>query len=279
MPMSYLLIQAQGQILDVTISNPGGGAARMFADAGLTIPVTTWPQRVNGVDTTYYVGTDPSFWNVLVQSNGGITLMSQPFTAGPGQPAVVAPGPSLTQLAARESRAYFAANAVPACEETIPRLFAGGYVSLSSGVARFSAFTARSPLVVNNISYAQAGTASSGLTTNRVALYAVDNNGNLTFLQSSANGGATVAAFSAIVVPLLSPVTLVPGSRYAIGLLYTGTTPGQVFGVYGTLLPIRLMDNPWIAASLSASDLTAAALASAAYVTLSGVAAFYMRVS
>jgi len=278
--MSYLLVQAQGQVLDVTIGNPGGGNATMFADSGLTVPITVWPVRANGTDTTFFVGRDPSFWNVTVKDHAGNTLLSQPFTAGPGQPAVVAPVPLFTLSSARIGRSHLEANAVPAAEETIPRLVSGGTLTLTSGVARFSAFTARSPLVVNNITFVQAGTASSGLTTNRVALYSVDAFGNIAFLQSSANGAATVSASSPVVSALLAPVTLIPGARYAIGVLFTGTTVGSIYGqAGGSFLSTLIMNNPWSAAELAASDLTAAALASATYGTLTGRPAVYMRVS
>jgi len=278
--MSYLLVQTQGQTLDVTISNTSGNNAIMYADAALTQPITLWPQRLNGVDTMFYVGRDTGWWNVTVKEYYGNTILSQLFQAGYGMPATVSPVSTPTQNSSRAGKTYMEANAVSVCEETIPRLVSGGTLTLTTGVARFSAFTARSSLIVNNITYVQAGTAAAGLTTNRVALYSVDTFGNITFIQSGGPGGATVTASTTVVVPLLGPVTLIPGARYAIGILYAGTTLGMVYGqAGGSFLSVRIMDIPWSAAELAATDLTAAALASATYGTLTGRPAVYMRVS
>ena len=277
--MSYLLVQAQGQILDVTISNPGGGNATMYADAALTTPINTWPQRLNGVDTLYYVGRDPSFWNVSVKEHSGNVILSQPFTAGPGQPAVVAPLPSSALLAARAGRGYTEANAVTGAEETQSRMLTNGANTITSGQARFAAFTARSALVVSTITYVGGGAAASALTVNRQAIYTVDNLGNLTFLQSTANGGAAFGASTTQANALLAPVTLVPGQRYALALLHTGTT-GSVYGATTTPLTSgRLLDLPWVGAAVVATDLTAAALNTVAYGALSGAAPLYMKVS
>lgn len=79
------------------------------------------------------------------------------------------------------------------------------------------------------------GTAPSGLTLVKVALFSAAANGDLTRLDISADVHTTfTGTFTNFKIPLTAQTAnLVEGSIYAIGLIQVGTTPGSLLGASG----------------------------------------------
>jgi hypothetical protein len=103
---------------------------------------------------------------------------------------------------------------------------------LSSGVARFSYFTAQRTEPVTQIEMTSGGTAAAATPSLiRFGLYSVAPNGDLTQIAATPNDTSLFAATeTAYPKALSSGVTLLQGNRYVVGgLLVTAATPPSVF--------------------------------------------------
>lgn len=127
----------------------------------------------------------------------------------------------------------------PSRIEAFPRLLISNSVSLTSGTAMFTYFTPTRRMTVGNIVTFIRGTAAATVTTSKVGLYTVAANGDLTCIARSANttGLWTPATPAVATAPIaddgaaspgaISTVEISPAQRYAIGLLFVGTTAPQ----------------------------------------------------
>lgn len=112
-------------------------------------------------------------------------------------------------------------------QATLPRQFASQSVTLNTGQLRLAWFTARRTETVANVRVLSGGTASAATPTlQRLGLYTVNTDGSLTLAASTTNDTATLlrTANTAYTKPLSTPVSLVAGSRYALGLLAVSTS-------------------------------------------------------
>jgi lysophospholipase L1-like esterase len=148
--------------------------------------------------------------------------------------------------------------------DVIPRTSTIGGVALSASNAQLTFFTVPSAMTVSQISYAVAGTVSSGLTRGRFGLYSFDgttvtllartdsdttvfNTANTVYTRSFSTTGGYPATYD-----------LVPGVRYAIAVLVNGTTAGNLAAVSITPNTVAAL-TPRMNASitLSGADLPA----------------------
>jgi hypothetical protein len=130
--------------------------------------------------------------------------------------------------------------------DVFPRMFAISVVTNTSQTARVTYFTAPYDMTVSQITFISGSTASSGLTLARFGLYdattLVARTANDTTLFNTASTVYTRSFDTTGGFP--SSFNLVAGTRYGVGLIVIGTTPGNAVGVShaggtgGTLLSL-----------------------------------------
>jgi len=115
-------------------------------------------------------------------------------------------------------------------EEIVSRLFCTSVPALTSGLLVLAYFTAAKSEPISTIE-CQVNTSASGATYSGMGLYTVAANGDLTLV---AKGEATSTLWTSAYqpvggfntkVPLTAVYSKIGGQRYAIGALFTGTTP------------------------------------------------------
>lgn len=166
-------------------------------------------------------------------------LASPTFTGTPAAPTAVV-GTNTTQLA---TTAFVAANGVEVLADVRDYLSAGSATAIdvfprfagvavagqTSGQAVVTYFTPTQNLTVTQITFV-GGSASSGLTLARFGLYSettlLARTANDTTIFNTANTNYTRSFDTAGGYP--SSVNLVAGTRYAVGVIQVGTTPGQI---------------------------------------------------
>jgi len=105
-------------------------------------------------------------------------------------------------------------------------------VPSTSGYCRFTFFTARKTETVTQIRTISGSTAAATSTLCRVGIYSVDGSGNLTLIASIANDTALWAATNTAYTRSLSAsFTKTRGNRYAVGLIFVGTTAPTFAGI------------------------------------------------
>ncbi|HSD56026.1 MAG TPA: hypothetical protein VLA92_02635 [Candidatus Saccharimonadales bacterium] len=123
-------------------------------------------------------------------------------------------------------------NAIATGEEVLPRLHSIGAQGLDAGSVHLTYFTARKTETINNIRMLTDATPATGTTLARMGIYSVDGGGNLALLAASANDVTIFDdAYSPYLKALTAPFAKVKGTRYAIGVLFTGTTPPTITGM------------------------------------------------
>jgi hypothetical protein len=125
------------------------------------------------------------------------------------------------------------ADALTTGESTIlRRQVMAANVPSTSGFCRFTFFTARKTETVTQIRTISGSTAAATSTLCRVGIYSVDGSGNLTLIASIANDTALWAATNTAYTKSLSAsFTKTRGNRYAVGLLFVGTTAPTFAGI------------------------------------------------
>jgi hypothetical protein len=105
-------------------------------------------------------------------------------------------------------------------------------VPSGTGNCRFTFFTARKTETVTQIRTISGSTAAVTSTLCRVGIYSVDGSGNLTLIASTANDTALWAATNTAYTKSLSDsFSKVRGTRYAVGLIFVGTTAPTFVGI------------------------------------------------
>jgi hypothetical protein len=105
-------------------------------------------------------------------------------------------------------------------------------VPSGTGNCRFTFFTARKTETVTQIRTISGSTAAATSTLCRVGIYSVDGSGNLTLIASIANDTALWAATNTAYTRSLSAsFTKTRGNRYAVGLIFVGTTAPTFAGI------------------------------------------------
>ena len=119
-------------------------------------------------------------------------------------------------------------------ESTLPRLAAIGTIGSGSQSLRLTFFTARKTETINSIRMTTGSTAASGGTLCRIGIYSEASNGDLTLVASTANDTALwIAASPAYTKSLSASMSKVRGTRYAVGVLFVGTTAPTFSGHAG----------------------------------------------
>jgi hypothetical protein len=125
---------------------------------------------------------------------------------------------------------------------TCGRRNTNGSVTLTSGDLWLSYLTSyRGSLsggVVTQVQLRITGTAASGLTLARIGLYTVNSGTSALALVASTTSDTTgwTATFGGVTKPLStgSPYTLQVGTRYALGVIFVGTTPPTLLQAVGS---------------------------------------------
>jgi hypothetical protein len=105
-------------------------------------------------------------------------------------------------------------------------------VPSGTGNCRFTFFTARKTETVTQVRTISGATAAATSTLCRVGIYSVDGSGNLTLIASTANDTALWAATNTAYTKSLSAsFSKVRGTRYAVGLIFVGTTAPAFVGI------------------------------------------------
>jgi hypothetical protein len=116
-------------------------------------------------------------------------------------------------------------------ETSMRREYAQGTPQLSTGNMVLTYFTARKTETVNNVQVVVGGTAAAGTTIARYGIYTVDATGNLTLVASTANDTTLWnGTFAAPSRALSASWSKVAGQRYALGVLFVGTTGPKLSG-------------------------------------------------
>ena len=125
------------------------------------------------------------------------------------------------------------ADALTTGESTIlRRQVIAANVPSTSGYCRFTFFTARKTETITQIRTISGSTAAATSTLCRVGIYSVDGSGNLTLIASIANDTALWAATNTAYTRSLSAsFTKTRGNRYAVGLIFVGTTAPTFAGI------------------------------------------------
>lgn len=118
------------------------------------------------------------------------------------------------------------ANELTSGESTMPRRFVSQTaVASGSQSLRLTYFTARKTETISQVRIPTGGTAASGATLCRIGIYEEASNGDLTLVASTANDTNLWIATSTVYTKSLSAsFTKTRGTRYAVGLLFVGTT-------------------------------------------------------
>lgn len=96
---------------------------------------------------------------------------------------------------------------------------------VDSGTLHLSYFTARKTETVTKVITEVEDGAAGGATLARIGLYTVDGSGNLTLVASSANDTALwTSPYQITTATFTTPYTKTVGTRYAVGILWIGTT-------------------------------------------------------
>lgn len=123
-------------------------------------------------------------------------------------------------------------NAITNGEEVLPRLHTIGAQGLAAGSVHLTYFTARKTETINNIRMLTDATAAAGTTLARMGVYSVDGGGNLTLVAASANDTTIFDdPYSPYLKALTTPFSKTKGTRYAVAVLFTGTTPPMITGM------------------------------------------------
>jgi hypothetical protein len=131
---------------------------------------------------------------------------------------------------AASDQAALAASATPRFT-TIMRESAQGSSTLTAGTAYFGGFTPSVTATVNTLFVQSRGTAATTTTLARMGLFTADSAGSLTLVaRSASNTSLCSATFTAYPEALATTggypasYTLLAGSRYAIGIVFVGST-------------------------------------------------------
>ena len=125
------------------------------------------------------------------------------------------------------------ADAVTTGESTIPRrLCSSTNVGSGSGNCRLTYFTARKTETITQVRTLSGSQAAATSTLCRIGIYSVDGSGNLTLIASTPNDTALWAATNTAYTKSLSAsFTKTRGNRYAVGIIFVGTTAPQLHGI------------------------------------------------
>lgn len=144
-------------------------------------------------------------------------------------------------------------------QETVPRWLSASNVALGLGTNRLTYFTARKSEISTQVRLNSGSTAAASLTLCRIGLYSVDPaTGDLTLIASTPSDTSLfIAANTVYTKSWSSPVSLIAGTRYALGVIVTGTTPPTLAGIAVNIPGNEPAQPPKISAMLTAqSDLT-----------------------
>lgn len=111
----------------------------------------------------------------------------------------------------------------------------------SSGTAYLTFFTPLWDATIGSLSIVSANTAASGTTLARIGLYTFDGT-TATLVARTASDTTILSTTNTVFTRTLSTVdgypatyTLQAGSRYALGFIFTGTTPGTIYTAFSAL--------------------------------------------
>lgn len=126
-------------------------------------------------------------------------------------------------------------NRIETGQSTIPRhLCTSTTVSVSSGIMRVTYFTATKTETIASVRTVTGSTAASGATLCRIGIYSAESDGAITKIAETANDTSLWASTATAYTKALSAsVQLVKGKRYAVGILYVGSTAPTMCGLTG----------------------------------------------
>lgn len=155
---------------------------------------------------------------------GNLELFQQD-TSGLVDPSI--PAANMGKISGLFDRGNAMSSGVAVCD----RKQTNGSTTLASGELWLVYFTAHrgslSGGVLNNVMVRITGTAASGLTLARIGLYTVNSGNSALTLVASTTSDTTgwTGTFAGVTKALSASYTLSVGTRYAVGVLFVGTTP------------------------------------------------------
>lgn len=255
-------IQTNGQTLVVNLTAPGSATEAFFSDAALSSSVTL-PYTATS-DVTLYTGNFGPY-ALSVKQSDGTELRGEVVRVAPDSPVVVAPQPSLLQLAAdaRPSNALMRAGALA---ETYTRRGAviANTGQLSSGRLQLVGIELPAGLLVSSITYLSGTQAAVTPTAQWFALF----NADRTLIGQTVDDTTTAwAADSEKTLAIASPVTTTRSGFHYLGICVAAATPPSLMSVAGGAVPSALAP---IMAGQSTTGLTTTAPSTAAAITAVG---------
>jgi hypothetical protein len=150
-------------------------------------------------------------------------------------------------------------------EETLQRPAVTGTAQTTSGRLTLTYFTARAATVATNVSVSSGGTAAAATPTlARIGLYLVNADNTLTLVASTANDTTLFAAtFTTYTKAFTASYTMIPGQRYAVGIIVVSGAAVPTFAGAGPSVSAMALVAPRIAGYLTGqSDLPSTVTAS-----------------
>lgn len=128
---------------------------------------------------------------------------------------------------------WSAAEPLASGESILPRFALNGSLAYPAGTLALASWVAATSGTATAVRVATTGTAGSGLTYAAVGVYELDSSGNGQLLASTGDVHATAftSAYTVYDLTLTSSFARNAGQRYALGMLFTGTTPPSVAAV------------------------------------------------
>lgn len=263
-------------LLPFPIGVIGGHAWRNWWQEGSPLLLTLINQSTTAPGPALVVTTDgENFYEAYRETtaiSGSAPGLSRPV--GPDSTGTLYVNSNLTGTATTLTGTFVASRSQPnpvinagngpvyptVAQENFPAQYANGNAASANGLVSqqptFVYFTAEQDLLAAIIFTECGGQAGSGLTLAKVALFSVDDLGDLTEIAVSADlhstGSTPAAMWSAATTtysaPLITPAQVTTGGRYAVGMLAVGaSTMPRLVGltaavhlIDGTLLPRTL---------------------------------------
>lgn len=204
-----------------------GSTAAGTDTVSITAAATPGPNQtivVRGLLVTSSAGTFAVRWAQNTSDSGSTSFKQNSWLR---LTPVQVPTPDSPDVADLVALSY-PLNLLTSGEEVIPRDAVGGEVQMVAGTMHLSYFTARTTGSITGIK-TTSGAASTGATLARVGIYSIDASTGAGTLVASIASDLTLwaSSYTTYTRSLTVALSKVKGTRYAIGVLFTGTTPPE----------------------------------------------------
>ncbi len=170
-------------------------------------------------------------WLYAAGSEAAVTVVGASGLDGDVPFTVTADSPGYVRMAVGNTLFAGDRNALTAGETTIAREVSTSDAQITTGTLALTYFTARKTETIANVATITRGTAAATPTLCRIGIYEVDASDGLTLVASTTNDTTMWAStFARYSRGLQASFTKTAGKRYAVGVVYVGTTGPRLSG-------------------------------------------------